>query len=77
MVLGGWVFLMREVPLYLWDPAGLPPSLEKRPPRTLNYDHAWGPMVVLGGGAVAYERGTSAQKAWPFYGSGLVLGVYG
>ena len=28
------------------------------PPRTLQYGYAYGPMVVLGGGAVSYERGT-------------------
>ena len=25
------------------------------PPRTLQWDFAWGPVVVLGGGAVPYE----------------------
>jgi hypothetical protein len=29
------------------------------PPRTLQWDYTWGPMVVLGAGAVSYERGTS------------------
>ena len=28
------------------------------PARTLLQDYAWGPTVVLGGGAVSYERGT-------------------
>ena len=31
---------------------------KQRPPRTLQSDHALGPMVALGGGAVSYERGT-------------------
>jgi len=32
----------------------------QRPPRTLQKDHAWGPMTFLGGWAVSYERGTPA-----------------
>ena len=28
------------------------------PPRTLQQDYAQGPLVVLGGGAISYERGT-------------------
>ena len=28
------------------------------PPKTLQQDHAQGPMGVLGGGAFSYERGT-------------------
>jgi hypothetical protein len=31
------------------------------PPRTIQYDYAEGPMVVLGGLAVSYERGTPVQ----------------
>ena len=31
---------------------------EQRPPRTLQEDYAQHPTVVLGGGAVSYERGT-------------------
>jgi len=31
------------------------------PPRTLQEPYAWGPMVVLGGGAVSYERGTPVR----------------
>jgi hypothetical protein len=27
---------------------------KQRPPRTLQCDYAWGPMVALGGGGVAY-----------------------
>ena len=31
---------------------------KQRPPRTLPYAYAYGPMGVLGGWAVSYERGT-------------------
>ena len=34
----------------------------QRPPRTLHWDYAWGPTVVLGGGAVSYERGTPVSS---------------
>jgi len=30
---------------------------KQRPPRTLQQGYAWGPMAVLRGGAVSYERG--------------------
>ena len=35
---------------------------KQRPPSTLQYDYTQGPMVVLGGGAVSYERGTPARE---------------
>ena len=35
---------------------------KQRPPRTLQKDVAWDPMVVLGWGAVSYERGTPAAR---------------
>ena len=31
---------------------------KQRPPRILQYDDAEGPMVVLGGAALSYARGT-------------------
>ena len=34
---------------------------KQRPPRTLQKDYTEGSMVVLGGGAVSYERGTPAR----------------
>jgi len=34
-----------------------------RPPGTLLKDYAWGPMAILGEGAVSYERGTPVQHA--------------
>ena len=36
---------------------------KQRPPRTLQKDYAWGPMVTLGGGAVSYGRGTPVQDS--------------
>ena len=33
------------------------------PPQTLQKDHTYGPMVVLGGGAVYYERSTPVFQA--------------
>ena len=33
--------------------------LKTPPPRTLQKDYAWGPVVALGGGAVPSERGVS------------------
>ena len=30
-------------------------------PRTLQWDYTLGPLVVLGGGALSYERGTPVQ----------------
>ena len=42
------------------DAVVLPPKiLLELTSRTLQQDYTWGPMVVLGGGAVFYERGTS------------------
>jgi len=35
------------------------------PPRTLQYDYTYGRILVLGGGAVSYERGTPVGHA-PF-----------
>ena len=35
---------------------GYLPQKKPPPPRTLQKDHAYGPMVVLGGGAISYER---------------------
>ena len=35
---------------------------ETHPPRTLPYDYAWGPMGVLGGWAVSYERSTPTDE---------------
>ena len=43
---------------------------KKRLPRTLQYDYAWCPMVVLGGGAVSYERGTPVLECHLFRISG-------
>ena len=35
----------------------------KQPPhRTLQEDYISGPMVILGGGTVSYERGTPVQR---------------
>ena len=34
----------------------------RAPPRTLQYDYVQGPMVVLGGGAVSYERGNPEER---------------
>ena len=36
---------------------------KQRPPRTLQKEYAQGPLVVLGGGAVSCERGTSEEIA--------------
>ena len=33
-----------------------------RPPMTLQQGYAWGPMVILGGGAFSYERGTPVGR---------------
>jgi len=32
------------------------------PPRTLQWDYTYGPIAVLGGGAVSYERGTPVTR---------------
>ena len=36
---------------------------KQRPPRTLQYDYAWGPMVIVGRWAVSYSRGTPVERA--------------
>ena len=70
VIIGGWVFLMSEVTLYRdcvprtsrdimsrWLQEYL--AYKKTPhPGTLQKAYAYGPMVVLGGGAVSYESGT-------------------
>ena len=38
---------------------------KQRPPRTLQEDYAYVPMVVLRGGAVSYERGTPVRDGCP------------
>jgi hypothetical protein len=57
---------MREVTLQE-EPAssyrGYLAHRKQRPPRTLQKDCAKGPMVILGGGVVSYERGTPVGRA--------------
>ena len=67
------MFLMSEVPLYTGVNARALPvrtalqgclaHKKQRPPRTLQQDYAWGPIVVRGGGAVSYERGTPVRRS--------------
>ena len=38
---------------------------KQNPPRTLQQDYAQDPTVVLGGGAVSYERGTPVGHSAP------------
>ena len=44
--------------------------------QTLQWDCAWGLMVVLGESAVSYERGTSVQTSLPHCGLGDVECVW-
>ena len=37
---------------------------KQRPPKTLLWEYAEGPMVVLGRGAVSYERGSPVPGYW-------------
>ena len=36
---------------------------KERPHRALQWDYAYGPVVVLGGGAVSYQQGTPVHEA--------------
>jgi len=57
--------LSREAGAARWPIQGYLAHQKQRPPGTLQYDYAQGTMVVLGGSAVSYERGTPATRAEP------------